>query len=51
MLGFQIIDTACDTILVVLEGVEMIHGIRKGQATNARNLLPSPANQVGLLAA
>jgi transposase-like protein len=47
MLGFQSVVTA----QVILSGIEMIHMMRKGQATYACNPQPSLAEQFDLLAA
>ena len=47
MLGFQTISSA----RVILDGIKMIHMMRKGQAKYAGNPQPSLAEQFELLAA
>jgi transposase-like protein len=47
MLGFKSMASA----RTILDGIEMIHMMRKGQAKYARNSQPSLAEQFDLLAA
>lgn len=47
MLGFKSLNSAC----VILDGIEMVHMMRKGQAKYAHNLQPSFATQFDLVAA